>query len=231
MTDALARQGSKGAWTRVVVGAGPRMRIASADAGWLRMFGFSLGEVANKSLAICSGPKTRISIESLVERGAGVPASITFYEKNGSEVVVVVRASRFEDNIAFEMQSFDLFAGCQGSDGYRGEEQDREAGSRCFQPAVSSASVASSDDTACFSKRKVLRSRGPSALPSSWSPRSPTRKAVAHTYNRSWPRGAAGTWREREERGNGYRAREASGGARARISAAERVRDELMVCE
>ena len=81
MPDAVARQGSK--WACVVVGAGPQMRIASADAGWLRLFGFSLGEVANKSLAICSGPKTKIAIESLVERGAGETTWITLYEKSG----------------------------------------------------------------------------------------------------------------------------------------------------
>ncbi|KAJ1491645.1 hypothetical protein T484DRAFT_1932984 [Baffinella frigidus] len=140
-------QGSK--WARVVVGAGAGsgMRIASADAGWLRLFGFCLGEVANKSLGIVSGPMTKIEIESLVERGAGAPTRDTFYEKSGSEVVVLVRASRFEDNIVLEMKSIDLFS----DDGERREEQDLEEASASSDDT---ASAASTDDAASCSREE-----------------------------------------------------------------------------
>ncbi|KAJ1483784.1 hypothetical protein T484DRAFT_2563797 [Baffinella frigidus] len=118
--------GSQGAWARVVVG--PRMRIASADAGWLQLFRFSLGEVANKSLAICSGPKTKIkAIESMLESRAGPPTWVTLYDKSGSEVVLIVRASltreENEDNLALEMQSVDSLS----RSFERSEQQDAEA--------------------------------------------------------------------------------------------------------
>jgi len=118
-------RGSKGAGGRVVVGAGARMLIAGADAGWLRLFGFSAGEVVKRSsLRICCGPKTKIdTIPSLVERTAGAaPTWVTLYEKSGSEVVVVVRATCVEEGdddanpqFAIEMLSVDWISGAGGN--------------------------------------------------------------------------------------------------------------------
>ena len=111
-------RGSKRGWARVVVGAGPRLQIREASAGWFRLFGFSAGEVAERSLRICSGPKTKmVAIETLVDairlpkrRSLGAPIWCTLYDRSGSEVFVVIRAaSRLEDgdDIALEIQRID----------------------------------------------------------------------------------------------------------------------------
>jgi hypothetical protein len=164
-------QGSKGAGGRVVVGSGPRMVIASADAGWLRLFGFSAGEVVKRSsLKICCGPKTKIdTTESLVDRTAGAaPTWITLYEKNGSEVVVVVRATRVEEGdddakpqFALEMQSVDWLSG----GGERGGKTEEETAEELTDDTASTSSKGSctgssadrdSSFSASFSALKVL---------------------------------------------------------------------------
>lgn len=102
----------------MVVGAGPLMRIASADAAWLTLFRFSPGEVVKKSLGICCGTKTNIAaIASMVERRAGAPTWVTLYDKSGSEVDLVVRArvQDADEDVSLEMLSVDAFSGEQSA--------------------------------------------------------------------------------------------------------------------
>lgn len=126
------------------------MRIASADAGWLRLFRFSPGEVLNKTLAICYGPKTKLKdIESLVGSRAAAPTWVTFYDKGGSEVVMAVRrhgcptcmnAQGDEDNVTLEMKSVDSFSCCSE----RSEQQDDDemaAAASCVTTPVWRSSI------------------------------------------------------------------------------------------
>jgi hypothetical protein len=103
-------------WAKVVVSPMPHFRVQSADSSWLRLFGFSLGEVQNRSLRIATGPKTRLPhVSEILDRAGSSPTAhewITLYKKNGDELSLVIRARLETDSghVALEMKSLDSVA-------------------------------------------------------------------------------------------------------------------------
>ena len=104
--------GSSLSFAKVVVSPMPACRVQSANAQWLRLFGFSSSDVHNKSLRIASGPQTKMQVlsqmcKTATER-ASDPESVTLYTKAGEELSIFLRATLEPDgNISLGMQSLD----------------------------------------------------------------------------------------------------------------------------